>query len=163
MLHFLSLYFAGDDDVAAVAVTDLTFTYDGMDKPVLRNFDLNLPKGSRYDRAGVSMWLEYFVVISLQTTRCCRFRHESSGSKSFLSRCRHGRYWRLWLSLPCFRCFVRRRGAARCVRLVGSLACSAARCALSFYPFSSSNSTASRYLGAFNKSCIMIQSSTGVP
>ncbi|CAN0373717.1 unnamed protein product, partial [Scytosiphon promiscuus] len=36
-----------DADVPAVVVNDLTFTYDGMDKPVLRNFDLNLPMGSR--------------------------------------------------------------------------------------------------------------------
>eukprot|EP00752_Nemacystus_decipiens_P009466 g8464.t1 len=32
---------------SAVVVTKLDFTYDGMDKPVLKKFDLDLPRGSR--------------------------------------------------------------------------------------------------------------------
>lgn len=38
---------ASDTEGSAVVVTKLDFTYDGMDKPVLREFDLDLPKGSR--------------------------------------------------------------------------------------------------------------------
>lgn len=34
---------------SAVVVTKLDFTYDGMDKPVLKKFDLDLPAGSRYE------------------------------------------------------------------------------------------------------------------
>lgn len=37
----------GAKEESAVVVTKLNFTYDGMDKPVLKNFDLNLPAGSR--------------------------------------------------------------------------------------------------------------------
>lgn len=40
---------APDTEGSAVVVTKLDFTYDGMDKPVLRKFDLDLPKGSRCD------------------------------------------------------------------------------------------------------------------
>ena len=32
---------------SAVVVTKLNFTYDGMDSPVLKDFDLDLPAGSR--------------------------------------------------------------------------------------------------------------------
>lgn len=32
---------------SAVVVTKLDFAYDGMDKPVLKKFDLDLPAGSR--------------------------------------------------------------------------------------------------------------------
>lgn len=38
---------------SAVVVTNLNFTYDGMDSPVLRDFDLDLPAGSR---CGASEW-----------------------------------------------------------------------------------------------------------
>ena len=31
-----------------MVVTNLDFSYDGMDKPVLKNFQLNLPAGSRW-------------------------------------------------------------------------------------------------------------------
>ena len=34
---------------SAVVVTKLDFTYDGMDSPVLKKFDLDLPAGSRYE------------------------------------------------------------------------------------------------------------------
>lgn len=32
---------------SVVVVTKLNFTYDGMDRPVLKEFDLDLPPGSR--------------------------------------------------------------------------------------------------------------------
>ncbi len=35
-----------------MVVKELDFTYDGMDKPVLKKFDLDLPKGSRWDGSG---------------------------------------------------------------------------------------------------------------
>lgn len=38
---------APDTECSAVVVTKLDFTYDGMDKPVLKKFDLDLPQGSR--------------------------------------------------------------------------------------------------------------------
>lgn len=43
---------APDTEGSAVVVTKLDFTYDGMDKPVLKKFDLDLPKGSRCDVRG---------------------------------------------------------------------------------------------------------------
>lgn len=38
---------APNTEGSAVVVTKLDFTYDGMDKPVLKKFDLDLPRGSR--------------------------------------------------------------------------------------------------------------------
>ena len=54
-----------------MVVTKLDFTYDGMDKPVLKKFDLDLPKGSRCDTGGRGTYLwvahqgeELFVVVA---------------------------------------------------------------------------------------------------
>lgn len=44
-----------------MVVTKLDFTYDGMDRPVLKKFDLDLPRGSRFAMIGgcrFKLWTE---------------------------------------------------------------------------------------------------------